>query len=133
MTDTHGASRTERDLALLQGAWEQVGYEENGVANPPDEHGAPGALTIIRGHHFAVRTREGALLLEGHFTLDATATPKAITWIDAIGADRDRPLPASYQLDGNRFVFIAADSGQPRPTVFRTVPGLTMRSFLRRR
>lgn len=121
-----------RDLAALQGIWEQIAFEENGIVDAPDSTGAPGALTIITGHHFAVRTPQGELLLEGRFTLDASATPKAITWIDAIGPDAGMPLPASYRLDGDSFVFIAADAGAPQPTSFRTVPGLTMRTFVRR-
>ncbi len=120
------------DLAALQGSWEQVGFEENGMIDPPDSHGAPGALTIISGDRFFVRTREGKVLLEGRFELDASVAPRAITWIDAIGADAGKPLLASYRLDGDDFVFIAADSGMPRPTRFRTVPGLTMRTFVRR-
>lgn len=50
-----------------------------------------------------------------------------------MGADKGKPLLASYRLDGDAFVFIAADPGEPRPTVFRTVPGLTLRTFARKR
>ena len=121
-----------RDLAALQGSWEQVGFEEDGVVDAPDSTGAPGALTTFTGHHFVVRTAQGELLLEGTFALDASVSPKAITWTDAIGADAGKHLPASYRLEGDRFVFIAADEGAPRPTGFRTVPGLAMRSFVRR-
>ena len=121
------------DLAALQGAWEQVGFEENGLTDPPDEHGAPGALTLIRSRHFEVRTVEGELLLEGDFTLDASTTPKSITWVDSIGADAGKPLAAIYRLEGDRFVFVAAGEGMPRPTAFRTSMGLTMRSFVRKR
>jgi uncharacterized protein (TIGR03067 family) len=120
-----------RDLAALQGTWEQVGFEENGVVDAPDSTGAPGALPLISGDRFSVRTRQGELLLEGRFVLDASVTPGAITWIDAIGPDAGQPLPASYRLDGDDFVFIAADAGAPRPTEFRTVPGLTLRRFVR--
>ena len=119
------------DLAALQGIWRQVAFEENGDPAAIDRTGAPDALTTIDGHHFAVRTPQGELLLEGRFTLDASVTPKAITWIDAVGPDTGKPLPASYRLEGDRFMFIAADAGAPRPTTFRTVPGLTMRTFVR--
>lgn len=121
------------DLAALQGRWEQVGFEENGVPDPPDDHGAPGALTSICGNHFEVRTAEGELLLEGEFMLDASTTPKSITWVDSIGADAGKHLPAIYRLEGDRFAFVAADAGMPRPQTFRTRMGLTMRSFLRKR
>ena len=120
------------DLAMLQGNWEQTSMEEDGIANPPDTHGAPGALLRVVGTHFSVTTTEGDVLLTGTFELGATTEPKSITWIDAIGPDAGKRLPASYTLDTNRFVFIAADEGAPRPTVFRTTPGLTMRAFMRR-
>lgn len=125
--------RSAADLMSLQGSWEQVYIEVDGIANPPDIHTAPGALTTISGDRFSVRTMDGALLLEGAFLLDAAAEPKSITWVDSIGPDAGKHLPASYALNGDSFVFIAADEGAPRPTVFRTTPGLTMRSFIRRR
>jgi uncharacterized protein (TIGR03067 family) len=118
------------DLAALQGSWEQVDFEENGVANPPDEYGAPGAITTFHQNHFAVRTADGTLLLEGTFALDDVA--KTVDWTDTMGPDAGKTLPAIYRLEGNRFVFIAADAGAPRPTEFRTRAGQTMRSFVRR-
>jgi uncharacterized protein (TIGR03067 family) len=107
-----------------------VDFEENGVLNPPDAHGAPGAITTFNQNHFAVRTTDGALLLEGTFELNAAA--KTVDWTDTMGADAGETLPAIYKLDGDRFVFIAADAGAPRPTEFRTRAGQTMRSFVRR-
>jgi len=126
-----GSSR--QDLAALQGQWEQVGFEEGGLPDQQDEHGGMGAITTIEGCRFVVHAIRGELLLEGTFTLDATVSPKAITWMDAVGVDAGKHLPASYVLDGDRFVFIAADEGAPRPTVFRTEPGQVMRSFVRKR
>ena len=130
--DTLSTDPSAHDLAALQGSWEQIGFEEDGATNPTDEHGSTGAITLIRGNHFEVHTVAGKLLLEGRFELDATTTPKAITWIDAIGADAGKRLPAIYTLEGDRFVFIAADEDMPRPRAFRTTPGQTMRSFVRR-
>jgi len=123
---------SELDRQALQGTWEQIALEASGIANPPDEHSAPGALPTIEGDQFRVTTQEGEVLLQGCFTLDASTTPKSITWIDAIGADAGKRLPASYTLDGERFVFIAADEGMPRPTRFSTTPGQTMRTFMRK-
>jgi uncharacterized protein (TIGR03067 family) len=125
---------SERDLAALQGVWLQVAHEADGIHDPQDdEHGGAGTLTTFTGRHFAVHTVEGELVLEGHFTLDASVTPKAITWIDAIGTDAGKHLPASYVLEGDHFVFIAGNEGEPRPIVFRTVEGQTMRTFVRQR
>ncbi|MGP1666571.1 MAG: TIGR03067 domain-containing protein [Rhodanobacter sp.] len=132
-TDDSLPSDSRHDLALLQGVWEQVDIEADGVLNPDDEFGEPGALTTIVGNYFSVYTVDDVLLLEGMFTLDATTSPRSITWIDSMGPDRGKLLPASYRLDERTFVFIAAHEGAPRPTVFHTVAGQTMRSFVRKR
>ena len=124
---------TDQDIAALQGSWEQVDLEADGVTNPPDMHGARGALTTFAGHHFEVRSLDGTILLSGTFTLDASTRPRSVTWIDSMGEDMGRPLPAIYTLDGDRFVFIAGDEGTPRPRRFKTTAGQTMRTFVRRR
>ncbi|HKZ10147.1 MAG TPA: TIGR03067 domain-containing protein [Rhodanobacteraceae bacterium] len=118
---------------MLQGQWVQIGFEEDGLAVPMSEHSASGAITTIDGCRFSVRIPGGELLLEGTFVLDASVRPKAITWTDSIGVDAGKKLPASYQLDNDHFVFIAADEGALRPTEFRTKPGQVMRRFARKR
>ncbi|RAP56298.1 hypothetical protein BTJ49_13685 [Oleiagrimonas sp. MCCC 1A03011] len=123
----------QRDRALLQGTWEQTYLEADGIANPPDdEHSPPGALCSYSDDHFCVRAADGTILLEGHFTLDATTTPKSITWVDSMGAEAGQPLLAIYELTENEFVFVAADPGDPRPKTFRTGPGQTLRRSVRK-
>ncbi|MGF6094155.1 TIGR03067 domain-containing protein [Pseudomonas sp. 18175] len=126
------SSMSDPDVQALQGAWEQIALEDSGVLNPVDAHSAPGAITTITGDRFEVKTVSGEVLLAGRFTLDSTTRPKSITWVDAIGDDAGKQLPASYRLEGDEFVFIAADEGMPRPIVFHTGPGQTMRTFVRR-
>lgn len=123
---------TDPDLQALQGIWEQTALEDSGVLNPVDAHSAPGAITTIEGDRFEVTTVSGDVLLAGRFFLDSTTTPKRITWIDSMGDDAGKHLPASYRLEGDEFVFIAADEHMPRPSEFRTGPGQTMRTFVRR-
>jgi uncharacterized protein (TIGR03067 family) len=120
------------DLERLQGTWTQTRFEENGVIDPPDVHGGDGAITTIEDDTFAVHLPDGELLLAGRFILDSTTTPRSITWIDSMGDDAGKLLPASYELDGDSFVFIAGDEGKPRPVEFVTSPGLTLRGFVRR-
>ena len=120
------------DLAALQGCWEQVYLEVDGVPNPPDDYTAPDTFLVIKGNSFSVRRNSGEVMLEGVFELDASTSPKSITWVDSTGPDAGKRLPASYQLERDRFTFIAADEGAPRPTIFRTGPGLTMRALARR-
>ncbi|MGU3305533.1 TIGR03067 domain-containing protein [Pseudomonas sp. M5A4_2d] len=125
-------SLSDPDYQMLQGAWEQTSLEDNGVVNPVDAHSAPGAITTISGDQFEVRTVSGEILLAGSFSLDSSTQPKSITWVDSMGDDAGKPLPASYRLEKDDFVFIAADEGMPRPAVFSTGPGQTMRTFVRR-
>ncbi|GAB5343291.1 MULTISPECIES: TIGR03067 domain-containing protein [Pseudomonas] len=125
-------SLSDPDYQMLQGAWEQTSLEDNGVLNPVDAHSAPGAITTISGDQFEVKTVNGEILLAGSFSLDSSTQPKSITWVDSMGDDAGKPLPASYRLEGEDFVFIAADEGMPRPAVFSTGPGQTMRTFVRR-
>jgi uncharacterized protein (TIGR03067 family) len=126
------SSISDPDFLALQGAWEQTSLEDNGVLNPPDAHTAPGAITTITGEHFEVKTVSGEVLLAGRFSLDSTTSPKSITWVDSMGEDAGKQLPASYRLEGDEFVFIAADESMPRPLSFSTGPGQTMRTFIRR-
>lgn len=126
------SSLSDPDVQALQGAWEQTSLEDSGVLNPPDAHSAPGAITTITGDRFEVKTTHGEVLLAGRFFLDSSTVPKSITWVDSIGDDAGKQLPASYRLEGDEFVFIAADESMPRPITFSTGPGQTMRSFVRR-
>ena len=126
------SSISDPDVQALQGKWEQTSLEDSGVLDPVDAHSAPGAITTISGDRFEVKTVSGEVLLAGRFFLDSTAVPKRMTWVDTIGEDAGKLLPASYRLEGDVFVFIAADEGLPRPTVFSTGPGQTMRTFVRR-
>lgn len=124
---------SERDLALLQGVWRQVRFEADGMADAVDDVGAAGALTTISGTAFGVDTVDGRRILEGRFDIDARREPPRIVWIDSTGADAGVPLLASYRLEGDNFVFVAADPGMPQPAAFVTRPGLTLRGFVRHR
>ena len=126
------SSISDPDFQALQGAWEQTSLEDSGVLNPVDAHSAPGAITTITNDRFEVKTVNGDVLLAGRFFLDSTTVPKSITWVDSIGEDAGKQLPASYRLEGDEFVFIAADESMPRPITFSTGPGQTMRTFVRR-
>ena len=126
------SSISDPDFQALQGAWEQTSLEDSGVLNPVDAHSAPGAITTITDDRFEVKTVDGDVLLAGRCFLDSTTVPKSITWVDSIGEDAGKQLPASYRLEGDEFVFIAADESMPRPITFSTGPGQTMRTFVRR-
>ena len=65
------------DLEALQGSWEQVAFEENGVAGPPDDY-SDMSLTTFHQNRFAVWSAKGVMLLEGRFELDASTDPKTV-------------------------------------------------------
>ncbi|HEU0276799.1 MAG TPA: TIGR03067 domain-containing protein [Rhodanobacteraceae bacterium] len=122
----------DEDLQALQGSWRQVAFEQDGVDDPPDTHGAPDSLTEIRGNRYTVTTVEGDVILEGSFVLDAGVTPHRITWTDDEGPRGHTSLTASYRIEGDRFAFIGSLDG-PVPTEFKTGRGEQMRSFVRAR
>lgn len=124
---------TRADLQALQGRWRQVAFERDGVDDPPDDHGAPGSLTIISGDRYQVFTAEGDLILEGAFVLDAEATPKTLTFTDDVGPKGRTSLVSTYRVEGDEFAFIAALGGGPRPVEFKTREGQVMRRFRRER
>jgi uncharacterized protein (TIGR03067 family) len=126
--------KTEKDLAMLQGIWEQVGVEADGLVNPPDDYSAAGTLTKFEGNEFSVVDADGKLLLKGTFQLDATTIPRQATWIDTMGPDQGKQLPGIYNLSGDNFVFVATkDAHAAKPTDFRAErPGQTLRRFVRR-
>jgi uncharacterized protein (TIGR03067 family) len=126
-------SQSQHDLEALQGQWKQVSLEIDGVANPPDDLSPPDGVAAFSDNRFMVHAADGKLLLEGTFILDAATSPKQVDWVDAIGPDAGRPLPAIYLLEDDHFVFVAANAGAPRPMEFRAGPGQTMRTFVRRR
>jgi len=117
------------DLDALQGIWEQITFEVDGERLVYD---APGVLTSFTGTRFAVHSAEGALLLSGDFRLNPLTDPKSIDWIDDMGPDAGKVLPAIYKLEDDRFIFVAADEGQQRPGTILPGPGLSLRCFVRR-
>jgi uncharacterized protein (TIGR03067 family) len=125
-------SKTDKDLALLQGTWEQVAVEADGMANPSDEYSASGTLTVFNGNEFSIVSGGGSVLLKGKFHLDATTIPRQATWVDEMGPDAGKQLPAIYNLSGDTFMFVAGDEGAAKPTDFRTASGQTLRRFVRR-
>lgn len=119
------------DFENLQGKWRQVRFEENGLIDPPDTHGAEGAVLTISGTGFHVAVPGGETLIEGNFVLHDLQSPKGIDWIDSMGEDAGKILPAVYRISPDSFEFAAADSGMARPVDFDGGRGITIRAFVR--
>lgn len=123
---------SEKDLALLQGVWEQVRHEANGAAIFDGILDAAGNQVIIAGNDFTVISAKGEVLLKGTFLLDATTIPRQVTWIGATGPDQGKSVSAIYSISGDEFVFVYAQDGAAKPTDFRADAGQAMRRFARR-
>lgn len=119
------------DLELLQGCWSQVSFEENGITDTPDTHGSPNAVMTIAGCTFHVAVPGEETLIEGNFTMDGSHHPKHIDWIDSIGDDAGKVIPAIFELQKDSFKFAAADPDMARPKSFTGGQGITIRAFAR--
>lgn len=121
----------ESDLQFFQGSWTQVAFEENGATNTPDTHGSPEAVMTIAGQTFHVAIPGEEPLVKGSFTMDQTTHPKRIDWIDSIGDDAGKLIPAIYEFERNGFRFAASDPDMARPEDYSGGQGITIRAFVR--
>jgi uncharacterized protein (TIGR03067 family) len=114
------------DLKKLQGTWQQIACEVDGVANPPEEYGVQPIVTIS-GNAFEVRHSDGTVVIKGTFSLDPLRDPKAMDWTDTYGADAGKTFPAIYCFAADTFTFCAADEDRERPRSFHTEAGQVLR------
>jgi len=114
------------ELKIFQGKWRQVKCEANGITDPPDEFGS-NPITTFHGNSYVVTHPDGTVVIRGEFTLDPSATPKAIDWTDTAGADKGKTFLSIYHFEGDCLMFCAADEGMERPKTFHTRIGDTLR------
>ena len=126
------SNNSEKDLALLQGVWEQVDDQIDGAAIPYRTLNAAGPHVTFAGNEFTVASAEGSVMLKGTFLLDATTIPRQLTWIDTIGPNRGKPIAAIYSVSETGFILAFTGNGATKPTDFRTDVDQTMRRFVRR-
>jgi uncharacterized protein (TIGR03067 family) len=108
------------DVDRLQGEWLQLEYERGGVKQPLDAEAGWNPRTTFRGYEFVVTIADGTTPIKGTFTLDETKSPKWIDYTDTWGEDAGKTFLAIYTLEGDRFTFVAAEEGEPRPVSFTT-------------
>lgn len=105
---------------MLAGTWRQIESRTDGA----DEFGGD-ILTTFEGDRFTVH-RDGEVMLHGTFVMH---DDDAIDWIDAIGPDAGRVLPARYAVRANELLFVVGDPD--RPNSLDRQPGQTLRRFVR--
>jgi uncharacterized protein (TIGR03067 family) len=126
------SKNSEKDLALLQGAWEQVRHESNGVAISEGDMDLAGTCVTFAGNDFTVTSANGEVILKGSVLLDVATIPRQVTWIRATGPDTGKPISAIYTVSEDEFVFVYARDGGAKPTGFHADAGQAMRRFVRR-
>lgn len=114
------------EMKKFQGTWKQIGYQRDGLTDPPDEQGWEPTVTFT-GDAFVVTLADGSIPIAGTFAVDPLAQPKTVDWSDTIGEDAGKTLLAIYALEGDRLIFCAASPGEARPTEFKTGPGQILR------
>ena len=114
------------DLEALQGTWQQIAYEKDGLKEPLDEKGWE-PKTIFSGNTFTVILADGTIPIRGTFTLDPSQNPKAVTYTDTFGEDAGKTFSGIYSLEGDRFAFCVSAPGQAPPKEFKTMPGQVLR------
>src|SRR4051812_7793803 len=83
------------EIQKLQGKWQQIECEANGIKNPPEDYGDQ-PISIFARNTFVVTRVDGSIVIRGTFCLDPCQQPKAIDWADTFGADAGKTFPAIY-------------------------------------
>ncbi|HTO06675.1 MAG TPA: TIGR03067 domain-containing protein [Myxococcota bacterium] len=107
----------EGDYQRLQGQWVVVYNELKGID--------------LAEMHGAVWTIQGRMMGGERFILDQTSQPKRIDSDDG----RSARVLGIYQLDGDQLTVCTGDSGEARPTEFKTsaFSGAILTRFVRKR
>jgi uncharacterized protein (TIGR03067 family) len=113
------AARAE--LEKFQGTWKLVSAQRDGREASQDEVGR--TTLVIKGDTFRVpEDAEVGTGPDGTFTIDPTATPKAIDATPASGPNKGKTLLGIYRIEGDRYEVRFAPPGQGRPTEFVSKP-----------
>ena len=78
---------------------------------------------------FHVAVLDGDTLIEGRFKIEGSKEPKWIDWIDSIGEDAGKVIPAIYTLSQDIFESAAADPDMKRQVDFCGGKGITIRGM----
>ncbi len=116
-----GASR--REMERLQGTWQFVTWEVQGVAKPTEE--VAQYTAVLKGDLWTV-SKGDKIAAQVVFRVDPTKTPKTMDFIDI---NRARNMRGIYSLEGDTLRFCDRDVEKgDRPSQFATTPesGLVM-------
>jgi len=120
--DTEEKKAVQKEWAKLEGTYNIVSQEQDGVKSDDDTVKALGKVTFKDGK-FTWDNGSG-----GTMVLDPTKKPKHVDYALVDGQGIVNTYLGIYELDGDTFKDCYAPPGAPRPTEFKTAPctGQTM-------
>jgi uncharacterized protein (TIGR03067 family) len=119
--DTAGGNGSGDATALL-GRWAPVTAAMAGQAWPD---ALLKTISLTRTAH-AYEVTVGAMADRGTWTIDAAATPKAMTITGTEGPNQGKTLPCIYELAGDTLRVCYDLSGTARPTAFESTARTTL-------
>jgi uncharacterized protein (TIGR03067 family) len=119
------------DLTRLQGTWQLIWAETDGV-KAPEGRVEPVRVTITGDKH-TVRFNDRVVAHDVSFAIDPSKSPKEVTDTVNDGPDTGKPIRGIYKLAGDTLVSCVAPAGKERPAAFaaRAGTGATLRVFRR--
>lgn len=110
------AAAAPGDATTIQGSWQPAAAVLGGQPLPAAVLQTI-RLTLTAGKYEVL---VGDQPDRGTYTLDATATPKALTVIGTAGPNAGKTFPAIYELAGDTLRICYDLSGTQRPTAFKS-------------
>jgi uncharacterized protein (TIGR03067 family) len=112
-----------QDLAKLQGRWEMVSSERDGIPMPADDVKTYSRTISGNKYTVVVKGETGVTELHGTIALDPTKNPKTIDAVRTEGATKGQPMLGIYELDGDKQKVCFAPVGMEQPTKFSSKDG----------
>jgi uncharacterized protein (TIGR03067 family) len=108
-----------KPIDSLDGTWLPVTAEIGGTPFPEEVRKI---ITLkIKANEYRVTV--GDVLDRGTIQVDATKSPKSMDLKGVEGPNKDRTIPAIYELQGDSLQICYDLSGQRRPTEFKSTAG----------
>ena len=109
----------DEDLQKLQGEWNIVFLEVDGIAPAPNTFA--GAKITIEGDRFTTLGMGG--IFEGNLAVNSASSPKSLRMAFTAGPEKGNTNHGIYELEGDRLRLCLCVTGGAAPTEFATSPG----------
>src|SRR5436190_18718973 len=118
--DEGPAEKAKKELDAIQGTWNGVSGEENGMAL--DKATAEAMQLIIKGDKYTLKI-QGNEVEQGTLKLDPSKTPKAVDIKITSGEDKGKDQFGFYEVEKDTLKLNVARPGKERPKDFGAKAG----------